>query len=325
MIKVRYMRDNLVLFTPKEGEQMEEIIKLNNKWFTSLFEDIEPWSESLVVGHRLAWARCYDIPIPLWNRDCLSKVVGEAAELVSIDEATEQWENLECARIQIRVLNSRKVEVSKGFRINGQIYNISINEEEPIQGGGSCMCPEHLYASSDSISSMDSFIVETIFSDKAFEDGDANIVVSSQRGEEAKEGRDISLETKSKQIREHSQVERGKQNKENLSCANEVRREQGISVAGAAFSEQEKVNTICSFLHKSLFDLALCVQNFNPSTTQPDLDVGQFSKAQINNSGLLGLMEQGVLGGMDEVCAREIGGTNVTGWWMFGIGNGGFY
>jgi len=29
MIKVRYMRDNLVLLIPKEGEWMEDLIKLN--------------------------------------------------------------------------------------------------------------------------------------------------------------------------------------------------------------------------------------------------------------------------------------------------------
>jgi len=97
-IKVRYLGDNLVLLTPKEGERLEEIIKLNNEWFTSLFEVIEPWSESLVVDHRLVWARCYGVPFSLWNRDCLTKAVGDAAELVSIDDATEQWENLEFAR-----------------------------------------------------------------------------------------------------------------------------------------------------------------------------------------------------------------------------------
>jgi len=175
MIKVRYMGDNLVLLSPKEGERMEDIIKLNNRWFTSMFEDLELWFVSCVVDHRLAWARCYGIPIPLWNKDCLSKVVGEVAEMVSFDEATEQWENIEYARIQIRVSKSCRVEVSKGYQINGQIYNICIIEKEPSQGGGACNCLEHNYASSDSISSMDTFIEETIFSDKASKDGDVNV------------------------------------------------------------------------------------------------------------------------------------------------------
>jgi len=90
------MEDNLVLLTPKEGERMEDIIKLNNEWFVSVFEDKEPWSES-----------------------CVSKVVGDVSALVAIDEATMTWENLEYAHIQVHVLKSCKV----GASINGQIYN----------------------------------------------------------------------------------------------------------------------------------------------------------------------------------------------------------
>ena len=90
MIKVRYMGDNLVLLTLKEGEWVEDIIKLNNNWFVSVFKDIEPRSESFVAGHKLAWVRCYSLPITMWNKDCLSKVVGEVAELITIDEATER-------------------------------------------------------------------------------------------------------------------------------------------------------------------------------------------------------------------------------------------
>jgi len=164
----------------------------------------------------------------MWNKDCLSKVVGEMAELITIDEATEQWENLEYARIQIRVLKSCKVGVSKGYQINGHIYNIRIVEEEPSQGGGVCNCLVHSYASSYSISSMDTFIEETIFSEKVFDEGDVDAVVTSRRNEEAKKERktEFSLETKSKQMKELSQFERQSQSKGEIPYADKVMREQ---------------------------------------------------------------------------------------------------
>ena len=55
-IKLRFMGDNLVLLTPKDGDRMEDIIKLNNEWFVSLFYDIAPC------------VRCYVIPLTLWNK-----------------------------------------------------------------------------------------------------------------------------------------------------------------------------------------------------------------------------------------------------------------
>jgi len=119
MIKVRYLGDNFVLLTPREGERMEDIIKLNKSWFTSVFEDLEPWSASFVASHKLVWARCYGLPLPLWNKDCLSKIIGEMEDRISIDEETEQWENLEYVRIRLRVIKTSRIGITNGYRING--------------------------------------------------------------------------------------------------------------------------------------------------------------------------------------------------------------
>jgi len=51
MIKVRYMGDNLVLLTPREGDCIKDLIHLNKEWFESLFDVIDPWSESYLADH----------------------------------------------------------------------------------------------------------------------------------------------------------------------------------------------------------------------------------------------------------------------------------
>ena len=94
MIKVRYLGDNLALLTPRDGESMEDLLKLNKEWFESFFEIIDPWSEDYVAGHKIVWVRCYGLSITFWNKDCFSKVVGEVAELVAIDNSTLLWRTL---------------------------------------------------------------------------------------------------------------------------------------------------------------------------------------------------------------------------------------
>jgi len=42
MVRVRFMGDNLVLFTPREGEAMEDIMKLNKRWFDNMFSSVSP-------------------------------------------------------------------------------------------------------------------------------------------------------------------------------------------------------------------------------------------------------------------------------------------
>jgi len=47
MVRVRYMGDNLALLTPREGECMDDISKLNKEWFHSVLGDFKPWFDSL--------------------------------------------------------------------------------------------------------------------------------------------------------------------------------------------------------------------------------------------------------------------------------------
>ena len=153
MFKVKYMGDNLVLLTPKAEGRMEDFVKLNNEWFDYIFEDIKPWSDIVVASYKQVWVRCFGIPFHLWSKEFLSKVVGEVATLVDIDEATLSWDLLEYARCQVRLLKSSKAELSKDYRINESMYNITIVEEVANYGeeDSRCKCACNHDGSSDSV------------------------------------------------------------------------------------------------------------------------------------------------------------------------------
>ena len=87
MVRIRYMGDNLVLLTSREGVNMEELVNLNKEWFKSVFLNIEPWTAEHVASHKVVWVRCYGLPLTFWNKDCFAKVVGEVATLVSLDDS----------------------------------------------------------------------------------------------------------------------------------------------------------------------------------------------------------------------------------------------
>ena len=170
MIQVRSMGDNLALLTPREGENMEEVIKLNREWFDSFFVNIEPWTEARVASHKKVWVRCYGLPISLWNNSCFARVIGEAASLISIDKATLTWENLQFARLQVRIENKCNIRMAKKMRINGHLLSISIEEESPVSTAGRCNSYHHDYDSSDSISSSETYVEESVFSVKSGEE-----------------------------------------------------------------------------------------------------------------------------------------------------------
>ena len=182
MLRVRALGDNLVLLTPREGEKMENFIKVNNEWVDCIFESIKPWSVSSGPSHKSVWVRCYGLSLPLWNEECFTKLIGDlapSAMLVGIDSFTESWENLEFARIQVRILKCESAKMAECVRINNQLCNILIEEEFPSWCGDSGKNVILSSVSSESVSSSETYIEETIF--KGMSGEDENIL---GRGEE---------------------------------------------------------------------------------------------------------------------------------------------
>jgi len=139
MFKTKYLGDKLVLLSRKTEGRMEGLVKLHREWFYSVFADIKPWFVHDVVSYKRVWVRRYGLPFQLWSKECLSKVVGEVATVVGIDEATLSWDFLEYALCQVRLLKSCKANFSKEFRINGRLYNITA-VKEAVKTGGVHLC-----------------------------------------------------------------------------------------------------------------------------------------------------------------------------------------
>jgi len=95
--------------------------------------------------------------------------LSREAEVVAIDEATLTWEVLEFARVKIRVQNIGSVRWARIIQINGHKCSVLV-EEEPIGclGWG---CKENFSwdASSDSVSSSETYVEETAFSERSGE------------------------------------------------------------------------------------------------------------------------------------------------------------
>jgi len=172
-VRARWLGDNLVMLTPREGEAMEDLLKMNRGWFDSLFSSISPWASNCGASHRSVWVRCYALPLPAWNRDCFSKVIGElsrAATVEAIDEATLNWEVLEYARLRVRVPTAGSVRMARRMQINVQMCNILI-EEEPHGCSGQGYNENLSWdISSDSVSSSETYVEESALSVRSGEE-----------------------------------------------------------------------------------------------------------------------------------------------------------
>ena len=175
MIRVRKLGDRLHLITPREGENMDNIIKDHKEWFDEVFVSIEPWSVLSASNHRVVWVRCYGVPLSYWSRDCFEKVLGvmaTSAVLVSIDKNTLSWEVVEYARLQVRILNLDSTKMARSVWINNICYSVLMEEENQVQYSDGCKVHGALDESSDSVSSSETYVEETELSVKNGEEVD---------------------------------------------------------------------------------------------------------------------------------------------------------
>jgi len=182
MVRVCFMGDNLILLSPSKGEDLANLMKQNSGWFESVFSSVSPWSFRCGASYRCVWVRCFGVPLPVWNKDCFTKVIGamsREAEVVVVDEDTLSWEVVEFARVNIRVQNIGSVRWARRIQINGHRCSVLV-EEEPIDSL-EWGCKENLSweASSNCVSSSETYVEETAFSKRSGDDG---------RGEAGEEG-----------------------------------------------------------------------------------------------------------------------------------------
>jgi len=198
MVRARFMGDNLVLLTPREGEAMENIMKLNKRWLESMFSSVSPWSFSSRASHRIISVRCYGLPLPMWNKECLAKVMGvlsREAAVIFVDEATLTWEVLEYARVQVRVQNGISARWARKVQINDHLCSVLVEEEPNDCLGWGCKEISHWDDSSDSVSSSETYVEETAFSVRSGEEqnrfnsgDDRRLAGEEDGGEKAGEG-----------------------------------------------------------------------------------------------------------------------------------------
>ncbi|RVW66286.1 hypothetical protein CK203_066249 [Vitis vinifera] len=72
-----------------------------------------------------AWVRIVGLPISLWNRDILSKIGEGCGGFVDIDEKTERKEEIQWARIRVRI-NEGKIPKMVEVCVENLCYSLSL-------------------------------------------------------------------------------------------------------------------------------------------------------------------------------------------------------
>jgi len=147
-LKAKYLGDNTLLLQGSSGEEVVKLIEENKEWWETNFDLITPWNSTQAMHNKLVWVRCRGLPLNLWSEECFKKIVAPIGSLVSIDESTHAWECIEFARLTIKVPIWCRAWMVVNMSINGQEYNVALEEEFNGDTHPLCCCAKDTDSSS---------------------------------------------------------------------------------------------------------------------------------------------------------------------------------
>ncbi|XP_068490606.1 uncharacterized protein [Phaseolus vulgaris] len=102
-IRLRYLGDNAMLLTPEGDTSVEDLIKENKEWLEEIFDEITPWDNSVRVAQRRVWVRVWGLPFHLWEWSVFVNVVINIGNLLAVDKTTENFDELQYARVLVSI------------------------------------------------------------------------------------------------------------------------------------------------------------------------------------------------------------------------------
>ncbi|KAG4909852.1 hypothetical protein JHK87_055968 [Glycine soja] len=119
-VRLRYIVDDEVLISGIDEEKIKEMDKNSNEGMWEVFGVIEKWPLDLYTENRMAWLRCYGVPLHTWNEQCFEQSVGLVGRYIEMDSTTIDINRVEYAKIWVLVLSQNPVIKSTRVKINGR-------------------------------------------------------------------------------------------------------------------------------------------------------------------------------------------------------------
>ncbi|GKV04348.1 hypothetical protein SLEP1_g16510 [Rubroshorea leprosula] len=127
---IRPMGGRLVLLEGKDHEDLKELVDTGTDWLGNWFEDVKPWTPTLVATERFAWIRCQGLPMHAWKLETFQTFGRLWGTLISLDDSTINKKRFDAARFLITTPSTESISKSITVKINGEFFTLKFTEEE---------------------------------------------------------------------------------------------------------------------------------------------------------------------------------------------------
>ncbi|XP_058733329.1 uncharacterized protein LOC131604933 [Vicia villosa] len=129
LVKVHPMGANLCMLEEMEEGVIQELLNDASSWWKQWFRSIRPWKETDIDKERILWIRVHGTPCHAWCSEFFQNVANGLGEFVCVDENTSSGDNMDIARIMIRVPFSFKLQETLKVSIDGVEHVLVLRED----------------------------------------------------------------------------------------------------------------------------------------------------------------------------------------------------
>ncbi|CAL0324595.1 unnamed protein product [Lupinus luteus] len=119
---------DLVLISPSEGDDLNEVLKDAKDWISAIFVSFQPWSLDLVVEYRDVWLHCTGIPLQAWSEKFFHQLGNVFGSLQLVDDETRLKTSFEHCRLLIRTRCPSRINQSLVVLVDGKKFSINVWE-----------------------------------------------------------------------------------------------------------------------------------------------------------------------------------------------------
>ncbi|GLU04856.1 hypothetical protein SLE2022_219850 [Rubroshorea leprosula] len=119
-----------LLLTERVKGYLAEYMQLNEELFGLWFESLKPWEKATEEKSRMVWLRIAGVPLKAWSERCFRMIGESIGEVLMIHDDTKKKSILWDGRVLILCSDSSKISKRTKLRVEEQVYEIEIVEEE---------------------------------------------------------------------------------------------------------------------------------------------------------------------------------------------------
>ncbi|GKV51081.1 hypothetical protein SLEP1_g57759 [Rubroshorea leprosula] len=119
-----------LLLTERVKGYLAEYMKLNEELCGLWFESLKPWEKATEEKSRMVWLRIAGVPLKAWSERCFRMIGETIGEVLMIHDDTKKKSILWDGRVLILCPDSSKISKRTKLRVEEQVYEIEIVEEE---------------------------------------------------------------------------------------------------------------------------------------------------------------------------------------------------